>query len=147
MYELVYRSVAVENITADDILDILNEARDFNAKHDIAGCLLFFNNEFVQILEGEKEGVKLLFEKIKKDHRHTDVLLLNEDEKEERIFKQWNMAYYDINNDNKGEMDRLLFIRNFMLAADITEKPTHAISLFWYVAKELVGPWSLGQLE
>ncbi len=90
--------------------------------------------------------MKLLFEKIKKDRRHTNVMLLNEDEKEERLFTQWNMAYYDINNDNKGEMQRLLFIRNFILAAEITEKPTHAISLFWHVVKELVGPWSLGQL-
>lgn len=146
MYELIYRSVAVENITNADILDILSEARDFNAMFDITGCLLFFNSEFVQILEGDKGSVKRLFEKIKKDRRHTDVMLLNEDEKDERLFEQWNMAYYDLNNNNQQEMERSLFIRNFILAADLTEKPTHAVRLFWHVAKELVGSWSLGDM-
>ncbi len=63
MYELVYCSVTVENIRLSDIQDILNEGRDFNSKHDITGYLLFFNNEFVQILEGEKEEVKGLLKK------------------------------------------------------------------------------------
>jgi hypothetical protein len=143
MYELVYRSVAVDNIKPSDMQDILSEAKEFNSKHSITGCLLFFNNEFVQILEGEKEEVKGLFEKIWKDHMHKYVMLLNEDEKEERIFTNWSMAYYDLNNESLKEAERLLFIRNFIMDADLSEKPTHAVRLFWHVAKELVGPWSL----
>jgi hypothetical protein len=38
---MVYRSVAIDNINLSDIQDILNEARDFNPKNDITGCLLF----------------------------------------------------------------------------------------------------------
>jgi len=146
MYELIYRSLAAEDITSDDIEDILNESREFNARHDITGCLLFFNNEFVQILEGDKAVIKGLFEKISKDFRHTDVMLLNEDDKEERIFNNWTMAYYNVNDSKSGESERLLFIRNFIITADLSEKPTHAVRLFWHVAKELVGPWALGDL-
>lgn len=147
MYELVYRSVANENITPSDLLDILNEARDFNSHHDINGCLLFFNDEFVQILEGEKDDVISLFEKIKKDHRHSDVLLLNHGEKEERIFADWTMAYYDLNDVNLHETDRLLFIKNYVHTIGEKEKPTHAVNLFWHAVRELVGPWSLGDIE
>ncbi len=45
---------------------------------------------------------------------------------------------YDINNDYKDETNRLLFIRNFTLAADITENPTHAISLFRMLQRNLL---------
>jgi hypothetical protein len=95
-------------------------------------------------LEAGKERVKGLFEKIRKDRRYKYDMLLNEDEKEERIFPNWRMAYYDLNNENLKEAERLLFIRNFIVVADLSEKPTHAVRLFWHNAKEPVGPWSLG---
>jgi len=63
------------------------------------------------------------------------VLLLNEDEKEERIFSYWSMAYYDLSNENLKESERLLFIRNFIMTAEICEKPTHEARLFWHVTR------------
>jgi len=97
----------------------------------------------LQILEGDKRVVKGLFERISKDYRHTDAMLLNEDEKEERIFNNWTMAYFNVNDSKAGETERMLFTRNFISTADISEEPTHAVRLFWHVAKEVVGPWSL----
>ena len=138
MFELIYRSIARPAITAADIENILNTSRDFNAKNNITGCLLFHNNEFIQILEADKQIVKELYAKIEKDQRHTDVILLDENEKEQRIFPGWSMAYYDLNSNNINESDRLLFINNFIITADITEKPTHAVKLFWHIAKLLV---------
>lgn len=144
MYQLVYRSVANDNISFSDIHDILHESREFNKQHEITGCLLFFNNEFVQILEGEKEIVNILFEKINKDPRHNYVMLLNEEETEERIFENWNMAFLNLDDENLKEQERALFIKNFVITANISEKPNHTVRLFWHVVKELLKPWSLG---
>ena len=86
MFELIYSSVANPDLTHDDISDILVEAREFNLNNNISGCLLFHNNEFIQILEGDKKVVQELFEKIRQDKRHQHVTLLAEEETSERVF-------------------------------------------------------------
>ncbi len=49
-----------------DLRDILTEARDFNDLNEICGVLYYADNAFFQCLEGEKEVVERLFEKIQK---------------------------------------------------------------------------------
>ncbi|WP_310559467.1 BLUF domain-containing protein, partial [Flavobacterium sp.] len=90
MYELIYRSVAKDDLNADDIEKILETARNFNFQNEITGCLLFHNNEFIQILEGEKHKLLELYDSIKKDKRHRNVMLLAEAEKQDRVFPNWS---------------------------------------------------------
>lgn len=138
MFELIYRSTAKEDINSTDIDNILKIAREFNSKHEITGCLLFHNNEFIQILEGEKKLVQDLFKNIEKDERHSNVLLLAESEKKERLFKHWNMAFHEIDQNDVNSYSKSLFIDNFLTIAELTEKPTYAIELFWFISKKLV---------
>ena len=138
MFELIYRSIAQPSITNNEVVDILNTSRQFNAAHGITGCLVFYNHEFVQILEGDKKTVQELYAKIEKDKRHTDVQLLDENEKAERTFPKWSMAFYDLSTATVNSADEALFIKNFTLAADLTEKPTHAVRLFWLIATQLM---------
>lgn len=138
MFELIYRSVAVDHITRTDITDILNTARDFNEKNNITGCLLYHNGEFVQILEGDKKTVQDLYANIEKDKRHMHVLLLAEDEKKERMFKNWSMAFHEFNPDDIENIKKTLFVDNFTSIAKFSEKPTYAIKLFWYIAKQIL---------
>jgi hypothetical protein len=138
MFELIYRSVAITGINANDITDILKVSRNFNGVHQITGCLVYHNNEFIQILEGDKKIVQELYAKIEKDKRHTAVTLLDENEKAARIFPNWSMAYYDNSSPDIDEADQLLFKTNFLATASLTEKPTHAVNLFWHIAKQLL---------
>jgi len=138
MFELIYRSVASDATGAGDIADILKVSRNFNDRHQVTGCLVYHNNEFIQILEGEKNIVRELYGKIEKDKRHTDVTLLDENEKTQRIFPNWSMAYYDYSNTEMDETEQLLFKTNFMAAARLTEKPTLAVTLFWHMVKQLL---------
>ncbi len=138
MFELIYRSVASTSLNATDIADILYVSRNFNALHQITGCLVYHNNEFIQILEGDKKFVQELYGKIEKDKRHTAVTLLDENEKAERIFPNWSMAYYDNSSPDIDEADLLLFKANFLATASLTEKSTHAVNLFWHIAKQLL---------
>lgn len=61
MYELIYYSTANPTLNANDISNILKTSRDFNLKNDITGCLLYYNNEFIQILEGDRMAIKKLY--------------------------------------------------------------------------------------
>lgn len=47
-----------------DLRDILTEARDFNDLNQICGVLYYADNAFFQCLEGEREVVERLFEKL-----------------------------------------------------------------------------------
>jgi hypothetical protein len=138
MYELIYCSIANQNLKEEDILGILEKARDFNTKNDITGCLLLHNNEFIQILEGDKKIIEELIHKIKKDDRHSNVMVLAENEIKDRVFDKWSMAYHKIETNDVINVDRLIFVNNFLTLSELIAKPTHASRVFWYMAKQLL---------
>ncbi|OEK01885.1 hypothetical protein BFP97_10320 [Roseivirga sp. 4D4] len=96
LYELIYRSNAKAGITEEDIQNILNTARGFNEAQNITGCLLFNNNQFLQLLEGEFNILMELYERIKKDDRHTELVLLHMRETDYRVYPNWTMAYQSV---------------------------------------------------
>ena len=55
VFRLIYSSEASSELTADDIENILGEARENNKKIDITGVLVHLDNIFIQVLEGKKE--------------------------------------------------------------------------------------------
>lgn len=81
MFSLIYRSVADESFSNAEVYQMLSAARDFNAEHDITGCLLFHNRRFLQLLEGEKEKVHHLFSLIESDSRHKNIEIIQTEEK------------------------------------------------------------------
>ena len=61
MYEITYSSLVKKDVGPADISDILAKARIFNSKHNLTGCLLYYNHQFLQVLEGDKEIIQELF--------------------------------------------------------------------------------------
>lgn len=100
LYELIYYSKAVLNIEDYDIESILETAREFNAKHHITGCLLFHNNQFLQILEGDFDRNNTLYKSIRRDRRHHSVITLCMREINTLSFRNWSMAYQKFTNDS-----------------------------------------------
>jgi len=93
LYELIYSSHAIPDISEKDIENILSTARDFNEANEITGCLLFNNNQFLQLLEGEFDIVMELYDRIKKDPRHQNHMTLQMRETDYRIYPNWTMAF------------------------------------------------------
>ena len=131
MYELAYCSTATRNLLPEDITALLNTAVAYNSKHNITGCLLYYKQEFIQLLEGQKEIVKELFSRISTDARHSDILVLAEGEKEKRTFDQWNMAYYNLNDEDVQDFSRNIFVDNFIAFSAYAQKRTFPTILFW----------------
>lgn len=139
MYHLMYYSIASRGLTEVDISDILTTARRFNATNKITGCLLFHNDTFVQLLEGEELVVKDLYAKIKKDPRHQIVTFLAEDNNDQRVFSNFDMAYHKLTASDMNELNKSLFIeKNVLSLAKLAEKPTHTIKIFWHMAKQIL---------
>ena len=136
MYELLYTSNASPDLTADDILDILKTSKEWNLKYGITGCLLYFDQEFIQLIEGDEKDVKILYASIKKDVRHTKLILLLENDKPERIFKNWTMAFKELSLEDMDDIDKVLLVDNFITSSELDYKSTKASKLFFYLAKE-----------
>ena len=126
MYQLNYHSKASPHLDLKDLDAILEEATATNSIRDITGCLIYHNNFFVQILEGNKNDVLEVFEKIKTDKRHHSVTMLWESTVDKRYFSEWNMAYYRPEDDNNKQ-----FVDNLILLTQLSERTTGALLSFW----------------
>lgn len=138
MYEVTYYSIAKQTITPGDIAAILTASREFNSRNEITGCLLYYRNQFIQILEGDKKVISGLLSRIEKDNRHDDIVVLAEGDKEERTFKDWTMAYHELSDDDVKDISDSLFINNFLAFSVLASKPTYTIKLFWSKAQRLL---------
>lgn len=100
LYELLYTSSALKEMPEKELLSILEAARSKNKELNVTGMLVYSKRSFMQILEGEKDVVLDLFDKIVKDDRHTSVLTFWEGEIAERKFKSWTMAFKKLQSED-----------------------------------------------
>ena len=137
VYQLTYRSEAIQEITANNIYEIVIVAKEFNSSVDITGCIIFDNGYFVQILEGKKEHVEELYNKIKKDKRHTFPDILSKGWAPKRIFENWDMAYMNLTDLTTGNKKDLVLKAQTELQ-NISTKINFTTKVFWYNIKELL---------
>lgn len=93
---LIYRSRAVQSMTAEDLDDLLTPARARNAALHVTGILLFDGVHFVQLLEGPDDAVVQLFDAIRRDDAHKNVVFLMQDQGPARRFGGDAMAMLDL---------------------------------------------------
>jgi hypothetical protein len=93
LFTLVYVSVATKDMTADDLLSLLEKSRAFNKENGLTGLLLYKERFFIQVLEGDESIIDSLFERIKVDTRHFNVLLILKKPIIARNFEEWAMGF------------------------------------------------------
>ncbi|AWG21989.1 hypothetical protein FFWV33_10915 [Flavobacterium faecale] len=142
MYQLNYCSIASSGADLKDLNEILNTAIKRNAVKNITGCLIYHNNYFVQILEGDKQAVLDLYEKIKKDKKHHSVTLLWENSVDSRHFEEWNMAFYQPEENNMKQ-----FVANFMYLATLADRSTGTLLSFWASVRKILDDGMATPLE
>ena len=80
MHELIYKSIAVNEFSDADIMQLVLQARSRNEAFGITGALIYKQGHFIQLLEGSKECVSDIFRSIENDYRHKSIDLLYEGE-------------------------------------------------------------------
>ncbi len=93
LWQIVYVSGAAPGLWRGDIDAILESARRNNKGRGITGLMLSLDDAFFQLLEGEEEAVKRLYEVIARDPRHTACTKLLSRRVERRLFPSWSMGY------------------------------------------------------
>lgn len=93
-YRLIYRSRSLipAESTRTELGSLFSAARSHNKRQGITGALLCADDCFVQVLEGEEQVVRGLFDHISTDPRHDTVEVLESEEVGSRVFTRWAMA-------------------------------------------------------
>ena len=93
LYEIIYTSLATRDLAPEELAQLLDKARAFNASQGITGMLIYHRREFMQLLEGEQEAVQSLYDRIADDSRHQQLRKIWDGPIHERGFSDWGMAF------------------------------------------------------
>lgn len=102
LVRLLYASRAPHPITPELVESILTQCRTHNPQEGITGTLCFGGNIFMQVLEGGREAVNHLYNRIVRDPRHEHIVLLHYEEISERRFAGWTMGSVNLERINPG---------------------------------------------
>ena len=94
LVRLMYASRAVEAVDNDALAVILRQSKEHNPGVGVTGVLCFCSNAriFLQVLEGGRGAVSAVYNRISRDPRHAEVVLLSYEEIGERSFASWSMG-------------------------------------------------------
>jgi hypothetical protein len=95
LHEIVYISLACEEMNAEQLGALLRECRKHNERFGITGVLVHVDREFLQLIEGEEDDVRVLFGRIASDRRHQQIHKLWDEPISERNYPVWSMALID----------------------------------------------------
>jgi hypothetical protein len=108
LHILAYFSSATSKFQYSDLNDIIKTSVANNERLGVTGLLCYYERSFVQFLEGEEDVLHDLYEKIKRDPRHTGVCTMLNEPIEHRVFDKWNMALRNVDDFKGDEKDVLL---------------------------------------
>ena len=94
LIELSYLSEAVSDMSFLGLMRLLESARAFNQQHGVTGILFYDNQQFGQVIEGERANIMKVWKRIQEDKRHHRIELLEIREIAERSFPEWLLRFY-----------------------------------------------------
>ncbi|MEQ8515253.1 MAG: BLUF domain-containing protein [Chromatocurvus sp.] len=105
LYHLAYVSTLREAMGAADVVELLRIAREYNAARNVTGLLLMRGDSFFQVLEGDRDDVHAIFERVIADPRHHRVEVLFEEPLAEREFGDWRMGFVELDGVDISELE------------------------------------------
>lgn len=92
-YTISYVSTVSHFLSDTDVEELMDYVKEQNNLNNITGILIHSDGNFFQVLEGEKETIKKLFEKIKKDSRHYNIIKMLDKEISDNSFSKYHSSF------------------------------------------------------
>jgi hypothetical protein len=93
MIQTAYVSRAAETMTQEALLSLLQQCLANNESSGVTGMLLYGNDTFVQVIEGEEAVLDAVIDRIRKDPRHSKIHFLYRKPLERRQYADWSMGF------------------------------------------------------
>ena len=87
---VIYVSEKTDSSDAS-LAQIIDSSTKNNPETGVTGCLLSGSNSFLQLLEGPRQTIDRLYVTINADSRHKNVVMLTDEDIDERLFASWSM--------------------------------------------------------
>lgn len=129
LINLVYVSASTDTMSMDELREILEVSRKNNAELNITGMLLYREGFFIQVLEGEEEAVTGLYDKIKSDTRHMNVMLVSKQPVKVRTFSQWAMGFNLFDETSGKDIPGFTHFLDNPTLEYFSDYPSHAMML------------------
>jgi hypothetical protein len=92
LYNFVYCSRAAPGVDQREVERIIASSHRRNPRMAITGLLVFGGGVFFQWIEGPRDNVRALVERLRADPRHDTIVALDESEEvRDRVFPDWDM--------------------------------------------------------
>ena len=98
LYFLVYVSTAVNDLSQEELVELMRKSSASNAKRNVTGMLLSKERNFMQVLEGSESAVRSLHAIIAADPRHKGLITILQGPLKERQFANWSMGFRNLND-------------------------------------------------
>lgn len=98
LYQVGYVSTGVKHMGSAELLELLRISRNNNIAQDITGLLLHREDSFFQVIEGTRQSVRNIMDRIARDDRHQRMEIMFEGPIDEREFCDWRMGFLDMDN-------------------------------------------------
>lgn len=106
MIQIIYTSVAADDIAPGEVYKIIEKSVANNGRDELSGFLLFQNNRFFQVVEGPEAAIDNLLERLGKDRRHHSIEVTHRAPIELRHFGGWKMKRLTPSA-NAGSLDEI----------------------------------------
>jgi hypothetical protein len=115
MYHLIYLSTARKLFTDNQLVELLTIAVKNNTIRNVTRFLIYVEGSFIQVLEGKKPDVELIFDKISNNNRHHQILVLDRSNIKKRNFETWSMGFNSFRHEELILIDGYSSISNLKL--------------------------------
>lgn len=105
VYYLLYYGVESFEFEQKDFEELLAQARERNEGLGITGKLIYCEGTFIQVLEGEEQNVKKVYQSIENDSRLIATKIAAEGRVGERYFKDWSMDFAQVSLETINELE------------------------------------------
>ena len=106
--QVIYISKAAYEFSASELHELAAVAARKNQLQGITGALLFIDNCFIQVIEGEEHPMSDLLAKLEADARHHDIRIISDQLEESRHFADWSMGLISTPEEERPKVTREL---------------------------------------
>ncbi len=77
-----------------EVKALVHVSRIRNAAENVTGALVFTEEHFAQTIEGPVAAVRAIMESIRRDSRHSSIVMLHDGPIPRRRYSRWSLAYH-----------------------------------------------------
>ena len=105
LVRLAYFSTSEKILSNEELLSMLTRFRQKNSEFDICGLLVYCEDCFFQVIEGNKTDIEQLWRNIVKDKSHSLVTQILKCPINEKSYAEWSMAFTRFRHSNEVDVE------------------------------------------